>query len=55
MGAKAQETKDRSEIELINRHPSGLRRGLTLQPHRSETFRLSTDPSWGDSIPRIES
>lgn len=26
-----------------------------LQPHRSETFKLSTDPFSGHSIPRIES
>ena len=26
-----------------------------LQPHRAETFKLSTDPFSGDLIPRIKS
>ena len=53
MGAKAQETKDHREIELINRHGRGLRRRLTDQvagrpvEHPAREPREMADPPRG--------
>lgn len=53
MGAKAQETKDHREIELINRHGRGLRRRLTDQvagrpvEHPAREPREMADPRRG--------